>query len=77
MLHIEEEEIKQMRGASIDVDEPHPSMLSNGPYHNQMLHYKGPPLIEPEQALRVPAPLKNFKLKAGNLTLHSFFIFLR
>lgn len=69
-----------MRGASIEVNGPSPNEngLNNGPYQNQMVHYKGPPLIEPEQFLKNShSTLKNFKLKAGNMTLHSFFIFMR
>lgn len=39
-----------MRGASIEVDGPNGSKeggLNNSPYQNQLLHYKGPPLIDP------------------------------
>ena len=48
-------------------------------YNNRnMIHYTGNQLIEQQPASRVPQnAIKNFKLKAGNLTVHSCLIFLR
>ena len=46
--------------------------------NKNMVHYSGASMIEQNSIYRVPPSVaKNFKLKAGNLTVHSFFIFLK
>ena len=52
--------------------------LGRNQNNKNMVHYSGNPLIEQNSIFRVPPSVaKNFKLKAGNLTVHSFFIFLK
>lgn len=78
-----------MRGQVISYDNPYgspdvkdlqadPTIAGKDHNNRNMIHYTGPQLIEQQPVSKVPpSALKNFKLKAGNLTVHSCLIFLR
>jgi hypothetical protein len=77
ILRIEEAEMEVIREQNdLHKDEPLENKVRSN-YSFKNINIQSVPVMESKLSAKVANLLKNFKLKAGNITVHSLFIFLK